>query len=754
MGDRRRTIQSNQAPPGGVPSSIPRPRQSLAPSSSRTSLLPQQQQQPLGASSRGGGGRQSMAPYASYEGPSSSQGSQPFSQGHGGIGTASTSTREPPMTASRANHMYNSLASFGGSMSVARNQPALSRSSFAPGQGQGGGNTTNFDYVPPSERRVSTHHRRSTLGGLPGGPTPLPSGGGGLVTPMTPGGGISSSTLVRPSKDPREVRPKRAQERHAEDILQFLSTHQCPFQLSLQNLLGPTSTHFSQVFGFLTKLFDPSINFGAPPGKGQPKVKFEDEVLMTLRTCQYPFTDSITKSHLQSIGSMQSWPNMLAMLHWLVMVIESREIAFNSDPELQMPAPDFTLRSLTSVDEVIPHAWFHFLQSAYDKFIAGEEDEMWEGDLEELRGYQDQAMSIQKGRIEDLQGENEELEREWRELSETEDPIVAFKAQQALVKRDIEKLNGYNVLISKKNAGYVQTRKQLDQTIADALEERESKQREQERLELQVKAQKLTPFEITSLNSERQQLTKALQDVQHRYRSVTEKKMSLEIDLQRELDSAQKLCVEYESKATPLGILDGPVSVPGFQEAVYFGQEVNGAAENPVPEGISTVVKPALQKLRAGTKEEINMLREAQVNLEEEMTRLREVIAEYGDVQAGLDVEFEAVDREKVDLNERIDREMHATNLELDRLQQQVHAASSTADHALQLATHRYDQRVLERRSVKQDTEAIRKANRAALEAAMDTFVSYKEHMSNGTRNLAALIAEAQEDLEIKHAAR
>jgi len=89
-----------------------------------------------------------------------------------------------------------------------------------------------------------------------------------------------------------------------------------------------------------------------------------------------------------------------------------------------------------------------------------------------------------------------------------------------------------------------------------------------------------------------------------------------------------------------------------MEELVYFGQEVNGAAENPVPEGISTVVKPALQKLRAGTRDEIRQLREAQVGLEEEMTRIKEVLQEFGDVMAGLDVEFEAVDREKVDLNE------------------------------------------------------------------------------------------------------
>ncbi|GAA6018794.1 hypothetical protein JCM11491_003451 [Sporobolomyces phaffii] len=405
MGDRRRTIQSNP-PPLGVPSSIPRPqnalRQSLA-AGGRPSLLPSHSQSQSRA-------RQSIAPTSaasSYHdsapplAQSSSQGSQPFSQGHGGppLASSSSSFRDPPMTVNRTS-MYSSFATQAGSMSVSRN-PATMRQSYAP-PGGGGQSTATFEYVPPSERRVSTYHRRSTLGGAP--PTLLPSGAGGGggggpsgglgssgQVPMTPGGGISSSTLARPSKDPREVRPRRAQERHAEDILQFLATHQCPFQLSLANLLGPTSTQFSQVFAFLTHLFDPSIRFGqAAPAKGQPKVKFEDEVLNTLRTVQYPFTDSITKSHLQSIGSMQSWPNMLAMLHWLVMVIETREMAFNSDPELQMPAPDFALRSL-STDEVIPHAWFHFLQAAYDKFIAGEEDDMWQGDLEDLRAYQGES---------------------------------------------------------------------------------------------------------------------------------------------------------------------------------------------------------------------------------------------------------------------------------------------------------------------------------------------------------------------------
>lgn len=148
MGDRRRTIQHNQHSSLPVPSSIPRPqtslRQSLAPSTSRQSLAPG-----LGHSTGpfANRARASIAPGAypssssqdSNQGPSqplagASQGSQ-FSQGHGGP------AREPPMTASRAGHMYTSAgagAMLGGSMSVARNPGALRSSMAVPG-----------DYAPP-----------------------------------------------------------------------------------------------------------------------------------------------------------------------------------------------------------------------------------------------------------------------------------------------------------------------------------------------------------------------------------------------------------------------------------------------------------------------------------------------------------------------------------------------------------------------------------------------------------------------------
>lgn len=83
-------------------------------------------------------------------------------------------------------------------------------------------------------------------------------------------------------------------------------------------LLTPTGSQFIALFKFIVHQYDPAISFEVK-GKG-----FNDLVVPILRSVGYPFAASITKSHLQAAGSQQSWPNMLAMLHWLVQTIEVR----------------------------------------------------------------------------------------------------------------------------------------------------------------------------------------------------------------------------------------------------------------------------------------------------------------------------------------------------------------------------------------------------------------------------------------------
>ncbi|GAA5971067.1 hypothetical protein JCM11641_004130 [Rhodosporidiobolus odoratus] len=758
MGDRRRTISTNPNPSHSVPSSIPRPpttvRQSYA--GGRQSLAPATGSGLPGASTTGPRPRASIAPsaYASQHGflpdsQSSSQGSsQPFSQAHGG--PPAVNRPEPPMTVGRIGPYH----SIGASMSVGRPGGGL-RSSMAPGMM--GLQQSQVEYAPPSERRTSTY-RRQTL-----------TAPNALLT-ATPGGGMVLTSSTRIAKDPREARQRPVREAWARDIVAFCTENH--FTTDMKQLMQPTGAQFQNLFKFLVNLFDSSINFG----QGGTGKKFEEEVLATLRMVQYPFTDSISKSHLQAIGSAQSWPNMLAMLHWLVETIrvrlppgfappslprndllkltfpfltinrtgpfQSRHAAFANETELHIPAADYPQRAHEGAEDVTQHAWLQYVGQAYAKFLTQGDDAAFDEEEMEFKQTVEISRQAQRERIDALQAERDELEQAWKELTTRPDPVHAYRKHVAAVQSDTQKCNEYIAGLSKKMENYRMARGQAEEDNERLRHDRDSKRSEQNRLETVVKSQKLTPLELQSLSSEKQSLSKQMTETQTRYRAVLSRTMNLEVDLNNRITQASGLCAEYDEKAQKLGLFDLDHLPAGF-ETVPFAQEINSASENPVPEGLATLVKPALGQLRAGTKEDLKEVKREDVDFEERCTKVREEIGELVDGEKNADEELRLVDGEKEKLQEVIDREANTSEAELARLQAQVTAVSSTMEHSLASANHRYESRVIERMDVYQETSRLRNSNRQALELAIEQIMTYKEHMSDKTDRLGVLLGEA-----------
>ena len=148
-------------------------------------------------------------------------------------------------------------------------------------------------------------------------------GGGGWgpsgrqsMLPPTPG--PASHAL----KDPRNIRDKAVQASMRNTIHEWLQETEFPGILSKQTLLSPTAKDFRQIFEHLVSLLDPATDLSFETGQGQNRDKnakrFEDEVLLILKSHHYPFADAIDKKWLAAPASMHSWPQLLACLHWLV----------------------------------------------------------------------------------------------------------------------------------------------------------------------------------------------------------------------------------------------------------------------------------------------------------------------------------------------------------------------------------------------------------------------------------------------------
>lgn len=71
------------------------------------------------------------------------------------------------------------------------------------------------------------------------------------------------------------------------------------------------------IFKYLYGKIDDSYEFGK---------KFEDEVPVLIKGIRYPYANDISKSQLYAVGSMHAWPSLLALLVWMVELIEVQTI--------------------------------------------------------------------------------------------------------------------------------------------------------------------------------------------------------------------------------------------------------------------------------------------------------------------------------------------------------------------------------------------------------------------------------------------
>ncbi|KAM0789282.1 hypothetical protein ACM66B_000122 [Microbotryomycetes sp. NB124-2] len=613
---------------------------------------------------------------------------------------------DAPMTASRGSHMYTSSAN--NPMSVSRMGAFKSSILLQQQQQQHQHQQQQLPYAPPSERRSSTY-RRSTMNAPPVASTP---------------GGLASQTLTSFEKDPRNSRSLDTRKRYAADIVQFLTSRNYLPGADEKTLLTPTGSQFIAMFKFIVNEYDPSISFDV---KGKT---FNDLVVPILKGIGYPFAASITKSHLQAAGSQQSWPNMLAMLHWLVMAIENAEKAFVNATELQMPA--FELAHEQG-QEIVSHAWLEYARAIYPVFLQHElSDEDRASDLDQFYSRVDESRRQQRARIEALEEEAATLQTEWTELTSTPDPVLALQESLKKVDNDRIKFSTYSKQVNERIEA---NKAQLGLAVKareDFTKECLGKQSEVEQLKRLIAAQGMTPVEIQHMNSERAGLQSELESVNKKSRIVLERAYGLEIDLQKQLNSAASACTTYETKATGLGIIPGPVE--GFEQ-VDFSQEVNGAADNPVPD-CTTFVKPALVALRGKTRAQVLKVNSEDVVMEERVTRVNETIAELKEVVEGHELDLDNAERDNGDLKETVASEFATMNAELERLQTQVNHLQQTMGHSLAIAEWRYDQRSLEKMQVVEETNELKRANSAALETALDSLFSYKEHIVEQTLKL------------------
>lgn len=120
-----------------------------------------------------------------------------------------------------------------------------------------------------------------------------------------------STAPSHPVKDPRPTRDKQWQSNATKTLVSFLIQSGYSNSVSQKTLSPPSNKDYQEIFKFLYAQFDPFYKW----------TKFEEEAQNVLRALKYPYAEAISKNSLISVGSPHAWPNLLAVLTWMVELI-------------------------------------------------------------------------------------------------------------------------------------------------------------------------------------------------------------------------------------------------------------------------------------------------------------------------------------------------------------------------------------------------------------------------------------------------
>jgi SMC interacting uncharacterized protein involved in chromosome segregation len=456
--------------------------------------------------------------------------------------------------------------------------PSAMRRTTLGGMGGSSTNTRALSLAgPPSRRMSEMPGKRATMGGRKSS-----------IRRKSSLGRQSTGTERRIKTDPRPIKDKKFMAESIKKVIVYLTqsgafplpplspaqrspsrhlppccstSHPPPWlhgagydnQISPKILHSPTQKDFMNIFIFLVSQFDPNNPGLRPPSKkGGAAPSIPDYVVREMKRLQYPFT--ISKSALQSIGSPHTWPHLLAVLSWMVELLQYEMRKDEAGNEFE------------AEDNGMNKFFFEHVVGAYEGFLSApdceDEDEaealeqarveaedqelmeqfqLRDGDTQaEVEQLQEQMASLQ-AEIEVLSNDQSEFEEQVQKRDDMRGDVVRFE-------KLIEQLEQHKEMMTEKIAQKRDAREQQESELAEVLAETGA-------LQAQVSQQEMSVGDVQRLVVEKQAIDEEL----HR---VTEAKMSLNSELQ-DAETGMKVRLIYMRGDLAEACLQPSSAMPG-----------------------------------------------------------------------------------------------------------------------------------------------------------------------------------------------
>ncbi|KAF8969804.1 HEC/Ndc80p family-domain-containing protein [Flammula alnicola] len=466
-------------------------------------------------------------------------------------------------------------------------------------------------------------------------------------------------------QSPLRDRPYQAKMR--QDVYNYLN--ESGFEISMQTLTSMQGKDYRAIFDTLVLTLDPCH----PLKEG---VRFEEEFIPALKALRYPFTHQIDTKWLAAVASPHSWPYLLGVLHWLVELCKMRnEYLFSGHPTIQDPShvPE-------EFDDPFDHKAlaFQYREETYTLWLDLQDDfSEWNQVMEER--YQKRNVRIQ-GELDEKTERLIRAKAECDKLKSTAPLVGELKKRNEQLQKDCEKLK-------KILERYEGRRDKLVEQIAFEKAELfkggellDSLKSELDKLGETVKTQNLSPEEVIRMNTDRETLTRNLEDLKQKIAETHKMVMTLEVKVTNRAAAVEEALDTYTNMLSALELFPNP---PEPWQDVDLTLELNSASSNPqqllIGLDIRKVIKPTLSSV-AETK------RLERATLENESVKVNNEFDQLTTECKNLDYELCELEKKATNVNEQADdlrdaaqQEAQVSSAEASRLERDLAHARTAA---------------------------------------------------------------------------
>ncbi|KXJ22823.1 kinetochore protein NDC80 homolog [Exaiptasia diaphana] len=480
-------------------------------------------------------------------------------------------------------------------------------------------------------------------------------------------------------KDTRNLSDRGVYRKNIRNLMEFLTEFNYPNPISERILSAPPMKEFKKIFLFVYSFIDPNVK------EKTIDKRPEEEIPRIFKLLGYPFT--ISKSSMFSVGSPHTWPNLLGALCWL---IELTKFAMKTSENIN--------EILFDEDNDVDKLYFEYLEDSYLAFMKGRE-------LDDLKEFEStlfdkikERHSVAYKELEELEKENETLEKE---LAELEGPsrLEALVEKQKSLETDREKFKKYIHDLRKQSKIISDNNSQQDEEILALKMELDALTIENIQRQEILDKQELSPADVQRMKTEKKELMKHLKDLEGNCDYLDKKIWDLEMDYAKLHEEAEQNIREYNETARKLKLVPTTAeNANGFDFEMHFNPQQLGVVSH-----YRDTLKPALIDIKEKITERTRNI-QTQIMTDEEaldqlgdlITERREELENLESKQALMDKDFETKKEEMAKQHQTLTTELQERQQELINVKKQDKESTEVKQQQLLQLQERADKRTVE----------------------------------------------------------